>query len=208
MKTNVYIDGFNLYYGAVKSTKYRWLDLRKLAETLFPLDEIQRIHYFTARVRPRPNDPGQPQRQQIYLRALRTLHKLEIHYGDFRERRTWLPLADPQLGGPRFVEVIKYEEKGTDVNLATQLLVDGFADNYEQAVVVSNDSDLATPIKYVNETLQRKATVVNPYGAAAHRDLVNAATYTKHVWRSHLRKSQLPATIKDRHGTITKPPSW
>ncbi len=26
VKTNFYIDGFNLYYGAVKGTPYKWLD--------------------------------------------------------------------------------------------------------------------------------------------------------------------------------------
>ena len=47
--TNVYIDGFNLYYRALKDTPFRWLDLRKLAEILFPQDTIHRVCYFTAR---------------------------------------------------------------------------------------------------------------------------------------------------------------
>ena len=48
MITNVYIDGFNLYYRALKDTPFRWLDLRKLAETVFPQDDIHRVCYFTA----------------------------------------------------------------------------------------------------------------------------------------------------------------
>ena len=48
MITNLYIDGFNLYYRALKDTPLRWLDLRKLAEALFPQDEINRVCYFTA----------------------------------------------------------------------------------------------------------------------------------------------------------------
>ncbi|MCU1222929.1 MAG: hypothetical protein JWQ42_1022 [Edaphobacter sp.] len=51
---NVYIDGFNLYYGALKRTPYKWLDLGLLARTLRPTDTIQQIHYFTARVSSRP----------------------------------------------------------------------------------------------------------------------------------------------------------
>ncbi len=47
---NVYIDGFNLYYGALKRTPYKWLDLRKLAETMLPTDTVQEVHYFTARI--------------------------------------------------------------------------------------------------------------------------------------------------------------
>ena len=49
MITNVYIDGFNLYYRALKDTPFRWLDLRKLAEALFSLDTINKVCYFTAR---------------------------------------------------------------------------------------------------------------------------------------------------------------
>ncbi len=48
MRMNVYVDAFNLYYGAVKDTPYRWLDLDALCRRLFPRDEINRIRYFTA----------------------------------------------------------------------------------------------------------------------------------------------------------------
>ena len=41
IKTNLYIDGFNLYYGALKDTPYKWLDLRSLAEVL--LDSMNEI---------------------------------------------------------------------------------------------------------------------------------------------------------------------
>ncbi|MDE0137070.1 MAG: hypothetical protein OXM57_13655 [bacterium] len=73
MITNVYIDGFNIYNRALKDTPFRWLDLRKLAETLFPRDSINRVCYFTARLDVRPGNPIQPRRQLIYLRALATL---------------------------------------------------------------------------------------------------------------------------------------
>jgi hypothetical protein len=81
VKTCVYVDGFNLYYGALKGTPYRWLDLRKLSELLLPKHEITRIKYFTARVSARPGDPGQSTRQHAYLRALTTIANLDIIYG-------------------------------------------------------------------------------------------------------------------------------
>ncbi len=208
MRTFVYIDGFNLYYGALKSTGFKWLDLRVLATVLFPNDDIQRVCYFTARVKPRPNDPAQPQRQQVYLRALRTLDQLDIYFGDFRERKKWLPLVRPTADGDKFAEVIKPEEKGTDVNLATRLLVDGFTSGYQHAVVVSNDSDLATPMRYVKDELGLKVSVVNPSKSPTHHDLVNAATYVKKLRPNHLRASQFAPTINDTNGTITKPSSW
>ncbi len=71
MKTTVYIDGFNLYYGALKGTAYKWLDPLALCKIMIPDNEVTSIKYFTARVSPRPNDPDQPTRQNTYLRALR-----------------------------------------------------------------------------------------------------------------------------------------
>ena len=165
LRTNVYIDGFNLYYGAVKGTSYKWLDPSKLCELLLPphLHLINRIRYFTALVHSRSHDPQQPQRQQTYLRALRTIPNLIIHYGEFHTHNKWLPLANPPSSGPRTVQVSVTEEKGSDVNLATVLVVDGVADDYEVAVIVSNDSDLALAIDYVRNGLHRKVGLLNPH---------------------------------------------
>jgi len=73
IKTYVYVDGFNLYYGALKGTPYRWLDLAELCRLMLPPNDVQRIRYYTARVGVRAGDPDQPVRQQAYLRALGTL---------------------------------------------------------------------------------------------------------------------------------------
>ncbi len=209
MLTNLYVDGFNLYNRAVKDTAFKWLDLRKLAETLFPHNEIHRICFFTALVRSRPSDPTQTERQASYLRALSTLPGLEIQYGEFRERIKYRPLARPKPGDPPYVRVRDTEEKGSDVNLATRLLVDGFTGDYQQAVVISNDSDLAAPIRYVSRDLGLRVVVVNPDArTSTHNDLVDSATYVRRLWKSHLRKSQLPQTLTDVHGVITKPSAW
>ena len=72
MRTNVYIDAFNLYYGCIRGTSNGWLDIAALCRVMLPRDSIHKIRYFTALVDPRPDDPGQLQRQQFYLRALRT----------------------------------------------------------------------------------------------------------------------------------------
>ena len=209
MITKFYIDGFNLYYRALKDTPFRWLDLIKLAETLFPDDDIQGVCYFTALLNLRPDNPDQPARQLTYLRALETLAGIEIHYGTFRPRIKTRRLAEPIPGLPEYVRIVDSEEKGTDVNLATRLLVDGFRGSYEQAVVVSNDSDLASPMRYVRDELGRKVTVVNPdNNNYTHRDLVDAATYVRRLRRSHLRRSQFPPEVRDAQGMITKPLGW
>ena len=121
MRTNVYVDGFNLYYGAVKGTAYRWLDIRKLSVGLLrPGHDVNQIRYFTASVSATADDPSVPQRQATYLRALRTLPNLSIHRGRFLTNIKALRLAD----GPGMVDVVVTEEKGSDVNLATYLLLD------------------------------------------------------------------------------------
>ncbi len=209
MITNVYIDGLNLYYRALKDTPFRWLDLRKLSETLFPQDPINRVCYFTARLKARPGNPGQRQRQQAYLRALETLPRFDAYYGHFRSGVKRRPLAEPVSGLPTHVLVRDSEEKGSDVNLATRLLVDGFKGEYEQAVVVSNDADFAGAMRYVRDDLGLRVTLVNPDSEnSSPRELADAATYVKRLWRSHLRRSRLPDTMRDEIGVITKPAEW
>ena len=209
MNTNLYIDGFNLYYRALKDTPFRWLDLRKLGETLFPQDSICRVCYFTALLDARPDNPNQPRRQLVYLRALATLPGFEAHFGAFRSGTKRRPLAEPVPGLPPHVLVRDSEEKGSDVNLATRLLVDGFNGKYEQAVVVSNDADFAGAMRYARDDLGLRVTLVNPDSRnASPRELASAATYVKRLWNSHLRRSQLPDTLTDAVGTITKPAAW
>ena len=209
MRTNIYIDGFNLYYRALKDTPFRWLDLRKLAENLFPQDHINKVCYFTARLDVRPTNPGQAQRQLIYLRAIASLTGVEIHYGQFRSGTKRRPLAEPVPGLPTHALVRDSEEKGSDVNLATRLLVEGYSGEYEQAVVVSNDADFAGAMRYVRDDMGLRVTLVNPDAKnASPRDLARAETYQKRLWKSHLRRSQLPDSLVDAVGTITKPAGW
>lgn len=88
-------------------------------------------------------------RQSTYLRALQTVPGLTVHLGHFLTSTVRTPLARPVPGGARTVEVVKTEEKGSDVNLATYLLADAFRADVESLVVVSNDSDLMEPIRLV-----------------------------------------------------------
>jgi hypothetical protein len=82
-KTIVYIDAFNLYFGSLKKTSYRWLNLEDFCQKYLPNNNITAIKYFTATVSARPNDPQQPVRQQAYLRAISTLPKINIIYGHY-----------------------------------------------------------------------------------------------------------------------------
>ena len=101
----VYVDGFNLYYGALKGTPYKWLDLVELSHRLRPAGHVvDRVNYFTARVS-EVSDPEAPARQHAYLRALRTFPEIRMHFGSFLAKAVWrpitnLPIADKRIETP------------------------------------------------------------------------------------------------------------
>ena len=101
MRTRVYVDGFNLFYGALKGTPFKWLDPVRLATLLVPRGyTIERLRYFTARVSGK-TDSGAPARQQIYLKALATLPEVEVHYGRFLAKTVWRPITNLPVAGRR-----------------------------------------------------------------------------------------------------------
>jgi uncharacterized LabA/DUF88 family protein len=207
MRTNVYVDAFNLYYGCLKGTPYRWLDLAALCHRLLPNDEINRIRYFTALVSARPDDPQEPQRQLTYLRALRTIPNLSIHTGHYLSHPVRMRLANPPAGGPATVEVIKTEEKGSDVNLATYLLLDAFKQDCQAAVVISNDSDLKEPITVAQRELGLIVGIINPH-PPQRRSRALQPTFFKQIRESALRTCQFPRVLADPDGRIHKPARW
>ncbi len=159
MKTIVYVDGFNLYYGSLKNTPYKWLNIHRMCELLLPKNKIIGIKYFTAKIFSRGNDPHKHIRQQVYWRALKTIPILEIIEGHYSEHPKWMRLVNPLPGQPRFANVIKTEEKGSDVNLAVHLLHDVYQMKYELAVFITNDSDLLAAIEIVQNDLGLKVGI-------------------------------------------------
>lgn len=210
VRTNVYVDGFNLYYGCLKDTPYRWPDLEALCNRLLPQNTIQRVRYFTARVTARPNNSHDPVHQGIYLRALDTLPCVSIHLGHFLTKPAKMPLANPSPSGPRFAEVMKTEEKGSDVNLATYLLADAFRKDAEAFVIISNDSDLTEPMRIVCHELGLVVGIINPHRPSKRsRALLSCKpTFFKQIRAGALAASQFPPTLTDATGVISKPTGW
>ena len=219
MKTNVYIDGLNLYYGAVRGTQYKWLDIDALFKIMFPQNTICKIKYFTSPVSSRPNDPSKPVRQQIYLRALRTFPNIEIIQGHFLTSKVKMPLVTPLPDGSKTAEVWKTEEKGSDVNLAVHLLNDAHNKDYEVAIVVSNDSDLGEALRLVTQDIGLQVGVVFPAGAIdtytgtpykrqKSKMLLKYASFIQEIRLGALSHSQLPNTLTDASGTFHRPPEW
>ena len=191
---------------------------------------INRIRYFTALVKPLPSDPQPRQRQEIYIRALETLPNLTVHYGHYLQSEVSMPLVSPPPAGPRFAKVRKMEEKGSDVNIATYMLVDAFRKGCDQLIVITNDSDLAEPVRIINKELLIPVGVFNPQtnDTAIRRnrvtgqpirparpsiELKKVAKFNRDITsegpQSHMARSQFPPQLTDAQGrTITKPSTW
>jgi len=205
----VYIDGFNLYYGSLQGTAYKWFDIEAACRRLLPRDRIGRIRYFSARIKARPgSDPQSPMRQQVYLRALEALPTISVHLGHFLVTYPRMVLRYPRPGDPRTVEVIKTEEKGSDVNLATYMVFDACRGDCDATVLITNDSDLAEPLRLVHDELGIRTTVINPQDPNRRSRTLIADNY-KQLRRPTLAACQLPTEILDANGRkIHKPAAW
>jgi uncharacterized LabA/DUF88 family protein len=205
MRTNVYVDGFNLYYGSLRRKPGKWLDLAALCRNVLAKHHvINRIRYYTALTKPTTRDPDQHVRQLAYIRALQTLPNLTVHLGSFQSNVCKRPLAS----GAGLVEIIDTKEKGSDVNLASHLLLDGFNKDYEAAVVVSNDSDLTEPIRIVRHELKLVVGILNPHERNSYELSKIPPKFHTKITRAHLMASQFATTLTDANGTIHKPPHW
>jgi uncharacterized LabA/DUF88 family protein len=209
MRTRVYVDGYNLYYACLRRSPYKWLNVHALAAALMPRNAIDKTRYFTARVGARPSDPDQPQRQQTYFRALQTVPEMEIHFGHFLTHVVTMPEAAAwKTGKYRPVSVIKTEEKGSDVNLATHLLMDAFDDLFDVAVIISNDSDLKEPIAQVRQRFGKTIGILAPDGARISRALLPLAHFIKPIRTGALSNAQFPSQMSDGVGAFQKPSNW
>jgi len=167
--------------------------------------EIEKIKYFTApmKVRFGDADTDKPNRQQMYLRALRTIPTIEIIEGFFTVHNVSMCRSD----GKGFIHVVKTEEKGTDVKIAAHLLNDGHKRLYETAVVISNDADLAEPIRMVVHDLKLPVVVISPFSTNT-LELARVATSRRKIREGVLRISQFPVELTDDIGTFRKPDAW
>lgn len=209
----VYVDGFALYKALLQRRypEYRWLDLEALSRRLFPHREVVGVKYFTAPLKPLTNNPGIGQRQQTYWRALRTTG-VEIVEGKFIFNRQWLPAHPEEVDGTgkvKTVQVKRPEEKGTDVALATQLLVDAFEGAASSYAIITNDSDLVPPVAALTARGHR-VSLVSVAGASYNKAFAAAGLDgVRQIRRGTLAASQFPDRLATADGRwVHKPPTW
>lgn len=203
MATNVYVDGPNLYFAALKDTLHRWLDVARWVGELLPTLDIQRVRYYTAWANPASSSPTPAYRQRVYLRALATT-PVSIHLGRCLTDAARLPLARDR----RLQEtVIKVREKGVDVLLATHLVTDAARGECDTAVVVSSDSDLRPAIESARQFGVRVG-VVNPRKGRPGLGLRESADFHLRPVPASYVAAQFPPQMTDRHGPFHVPPEW
>lgn len=206
-----YIDGFNLYYCSLKGTKNKWLDLVKLAESMLkPNDELVAVKYFTAKVRSDIGGTHKSFRQTIYLEALSQNPKIQIIYGQFSTHTTKMPSAKEwKKGRIKMVDVIKTEEKGTDVNLAVQMVADAKDDLFDYAMLFSNDSDMAYAVQIAAKECGKFVGLFVDKRAISFPQLKKNVNYIRRLTQSVFEQNQLPDEVLTTTGRrIHKPKEW
>lgn len=235
---NVYIDGFNFYYGVYKRpapVPWKWLDYRLLSEHLARTHvaaeaEVRRVRYFTAEVQPSDTDPTVHVRQQTLLFAIAAHSGVEVEFGRYLLRKLLHgrmvrhPIHPPAvvqqwpadererfveaLAAIRRVSVFDHEEKGSDVNLASRLLVDTFRAEMDAAIVVSNDSDFKLPITLVRETFGLPIIVVNPSHRPTAQDLVDTGAVCVRLDIEQLEHFRMPNAVVAGSVAVHVPEVW
>ncbi len=216
MRVGAYIDGLNLYYGGRHlcgrgTSGWRWLDVPKLVELLVSRNKawtaqkavVQRIAYCTALIGGVP-DAQASQRQRTYLAALGADQRVVVELGTFASRK--VRGIDISTGALHTVHVP--EEKGSDVNVASHLLIDLLTDKIDAAVLVTNDSDLRLPAHRARGHLP--LGTVNPRGTPTAQGLRGRPDDGAggHWWYSltadDFRLCQFPQEV----GRHRKPAGW
>ncbi len=198
-----YIDGFNLYYGLREKgwRKYYWLDVAKVSKAILKQDQaLQHCYYFTAHIR--TNKHGQNRhRQTLWLDALKTRPDITCRFGQYLTKTVQCNSCKATWRQP--------EEKMTDVNIATQLIVDAYEGNYDTALIVSGDSDLTPPIEYIRKRFPDKKIVVAFPPRRHSKQLKKAASRYIILGEDKLRNGLLPDKITVASGHVLKrPDSW
>ncbi len=230
-RTTVYVDGYNLYYGRLRGTEFKWLDLVAFFDALLQRRDqnevLTRVNIYTAYAFARFSTHGDAsvQAQDAYHRALKQLHgeRLEITYGTHSMDNDGTLLPTFEKGVPydrnRRSRVWKIEEKKTDVNLALGMYRDAVRGLIDRVILVSNDSDTEPVLEAIRRDFPKiMIGVVMPRKPVLTVDqpqrrrsgsLASRADWTiDFISDEHLLAALLPGVVPTRKKPIRKPSHW
>jgi uncharacterized LabA/DUF88 family protein len=189
-----FIDGFNLYHAIanLKRPYLKWLDLFLLSKQFVKSvsEELTKVLYFTA-LAEHLNESAQ-KRQQAYIRALE-IKRVQPILGHFKNKDRRCPDCSYKWVG--------HEEKATDVNIALRLLDLAYRDEFDRAILITNDSDLAPAIELVRLRFPKKrvTTIVPPHRYHSN-ELIQASSDKSKIRIEHLERCLLPEKVLDASG--------
>lgn len=196
----VYVDGFNLYFGMkeAKLDYYKWLNIRKLIDKLLQTHQILlEIKYFTSRVN---NNPDKQKRQSTYIEALEGVG-IKIIYGKYQDN-----YEECNRCGHSWKLA---KEKMTDVNIATEMVIDAFGDKYDMAMLISGDSDLVPPIKAIHTNFPSKRVLVAFPPKRHNVSLTLVAKGNLIIGKNNILKSQFEEQVLSKNGfKLHIPETW
>ena len=188
---------------ATRIVAQRWADRNAV---------IDHVTYCTARI---IGDDEETVRQAAYLRALEVSGSVDrIEYGLFKERYRELPRATrgadgrPVLpaGRLQLVGVSIREEKGSDVNLATHLLIDALSGVMDAAIIISNDSDLELPVRETRMLMP--VGTISPQGRVHGSLRARAGAGSGHWYHTLDLPELLASRLPDPCHGIQRPSGW
>lgn len=197
----VYIDGFNLYFGLRESgwKHCYWLDLQRLGQGLVRSHQmLAGVKYFTSRVNA---PPDKLKRQNTYLEAIEAQGQVQVYFGHYR--------TDVVYCSSCGVPWTRHGEKKTDVNIATELLLDAFHNRFDTALLVSGDGDLLGPVQAIPRNFPGKQVWVAFPPNRQNRELEAHSGGKVRIRKKLLEQSLLPSQVVGKNGfTLTRPPEW
>lgn len=212
-RATFYIDGFNLYHGAVRGTTYKWLDLEELCRRLRPADTLVRVRYFTSRVM----GSAAQQRQMALWQALATRPLVRIEVGSFTRKPVTCEVASCAHTGDRNYHVVI--EKRTDVSIGAHMVNDVARNECDVVALISGDTDLVPAVRLIRTDYPTKHVAVyvpiKP-GAEAESlktrrsdELRKAANRGGFLSPTLITECQLPNPVVTAQGhLIAKPSGW
>lgn len=195
-----YIDGFNLYYPLkdLRWKRFYWLNVHALVTHFIrPNQQLVRTRYYTSRAL----STGSRSRQSVYINALLTVPEISIKLGEFRRREQTCKKCNWKDDVPT--------EKMTDVNIATDLLLDCVDGAMDVAILVTADSDLTPPLSAIQMRYPGVSVVIlfPPEKTSGH--LSSYASGSMQIGRARLNQSRFPDTVLQPNGVeLKRPLEW
>lgn len=195
VRVSCFIDGFNLYHAidAMKANYLKWLNLNSLMEVFIEKGrhEIVSIQYFSAYAN---WVPSRVARHREYIAALKSVG-VDPVMGTFKPKQKYCRDCKKKWTA--------HEEKQTDVNIAVEMVRGAFHDVFDEAFLVSGDSDLVPPIKLMRELFpSKRIKVICPPDRYFGKELFRASTGHGKIKRVHLEECLFQETIIGDHGNV------